>query len=304
MSSSNGQDKMINSPFKWVGGKSRLRKQIIDILPPHTCYVEPFAGAAWVLFGKTPSPVEILNDIDQELVNFFRVVKEKPELLIKSFEFELVARAEFERLAKLDAKQLTDVDRAHRFYYLIMAGWGGELNYPRFQTSITDGGHGNRLIGALKTLRSRIEPVHKRLSTVIVENLDWKDCIDRYDRPGTVMYIDPPYPGNKCNYAHNMRDWEDHEKLVKRLSKVECKWILSSYDNEEVRELFGQFSIMPVQSFSGMRVEKNNTKRVQNNEVLILNFQLSNTPVMQKEKKTRKPKEAPEAKKESLFEFA
>jgi DNA adenine methylase len=225
MSSSNGQDKMINSPFKWVGGKSRLRKQIIDILPPHTCYVEPFAGADWVLFGKTPSPVEILNDIDQELVNFFRVVKEKPELLINSFEFELVARAEFERLSSLDPKQLTDVDRAHRFYYLIMAGWGGELNYPRFQTSITDGGHGNRLIGALKTLRSRIEPVHKRLSTVIVENLDWKDCIDRYDRPGTVMYIDPPYPGNKCNYAHNMRGWEDHEKLVKRLGEVECKWI-------------------------------------------------------------------------------
>jgi DNA adenine methylase len=304
MSSSNGQDKMISSPFKWVGGKSRLRKQIIDILPPHTCYVEPFAGAAWVLFGKTPSPVEILNDIDQELVNFFRVVKEKPELLIKSFELELVARVEFEKLAELDPKQLTDVDRAHRFYYLIMAGWGGELNYPRFQTSITDGGHGNRLIGALKTLRSRIEPVHKRLSTVIVENLDWKDCIDRYDRPGAVMYIDPPYPGNKCNYAHNMRNWEDHEKLVKRLGEAECKWILSSYDNEEVRKLFGQFYIMPVQSFSGMRVEKNNTKRVQNNEALISNFQPCNIPTIQKEKKARKSKGITEAKREGLFELA
>lgn len=78
---------MLNSPFKWVGGKSRLRKQIIALLPEHTCYVEPFAGAAWVLFGKPPSNVEILNDIDQDLITFFRVVKEQPEDLIASFEW-------------------------------------------------------------------------------------------------------------------------------------------------------------------------------------------------------------------------
>src|SRR5206468_7641750 len=105
---------MINSPFKWVGGKSRLRKHIIDMLPAHTCYVEPFAGAAWVLFGKPPSDVEILNDIDQELVNFFRVVKYKPHELIASFKWELVARAEFERLAALDPHQLDEIARAHR----------------------------------------------------------------------------------------------------------------------------------------------------------------------------------------------
>ena len=127
---------VINSPFKWVGGKSRLRKRIISLFPPHTCYVELFAGAAWVLFGKPPSDVEVLNDLDQDLITFFRVVREKPAELIASFEWELVSRAEFERLAKVDVSQLTDVQRAHRFYYLIMAGWGGELHYPRFQTSI------------------------------------------------------------------------------------------------------------------------------------------------------------------------
>jgi DNA adenine methylase len=208
--------------------------------------VEPFAGAAWVLFGKPPSKVEVLNDIDQELVNFFRVVKEKPEDLITSFEWELVSRAEFERLAALDPSKLTDVQRAHRFYYIIMAGWGGELDYPRFQTSITDGGHGNRLIGALKHLRKRIEPVHERLRTVIIENLDWTKCIDRYDRPKTVMYIDPPYPHNKCNYAHNMRSWGEHWILADRLRATKCKWILSSYDAPEVHNLYKGFNIIPV----------------------------------------------------------
>ncbi|HQE92784.1 MAG TPA: DNA adenine methylase [Anaerolineae bacterium] len=263
---------MLNSPIRWVGGKSRLRQQIVDLLPKHTCYVEPFAGAAWVLFAKPPSEVEVLNDIDQELVNFFRVLKEKPEELILSFEWELVSRAEFERLAALKPTELTDIQRAHRFYYIIMAGWGGELDYPRFQTSITDGGHGNRLIGALKHLRQRLEPVHKRLRTVIIENLDWRECIQRYDRKMTVMYIDPPYPGNKCNYAHNMRDWQDHWELSERLKHTQCQWILSSYDIPEIRKLYPDYHIIPVQSFSGMRVKKTNAERLLNEEVLITNF--------------------------------
>jgi DNA adenine methylase len=272
--------KMLNSPIKWVGGKSRLRKPILAMLPSHTCYVEPFAGAAWVLFAKPPSDVEVLNDLDQELVTFFRVVKEKPEQLIESFEWELVSRAEFERLADLDPTQLTDVQRAHRFYYLIMAGWGGELDYPRFQTSITDGGHGNRLIGALKTLRERLQPIHDRLRTVIIENLDWRECIDRYDRLATVMYVDPPYPGNGCNYAHNMRDWNDHQLLAERLKTAKCKWILSSYDIPEMRELYAGHYITTVQSSSGMKVKKNGAERVVNKEILVSNFPPPQSPLL------------------------
>lgn len=263
----------MNSPFKWVGGKSRLRKFIIPILPEHTCYIEPFAGAAWVLFGKPPSDVEIINDIDQELINFFRIVKEKPEELVASFEWELVSRAEFERLASMDLTQATDIERAHRFFYIIMAGWGGELNYPRFATSITDGGHGNRLIGGLKTLRDRLEPVHKRLRTVIIENLDWLKCVDRYDREGTVMYLDPPYPGNGANYFHNMRDWDAHQNLADRLAKARCKWIVSSYDKPDIRQMFGGAYFTSIQSSSGMSEKKNGSSRVLNREILITNYE-------------------------------
>jgi len=272
---------MINSPFKWVGGKSRLRKQIIELIPPHTCYVELFSGAAWVLFGKQPSDVEVLNDIDGELMNFFRVVKYKPEEFIQSFDLELVSREEFRRLANLEPQTLSDIERAHRFYYVIMASWGGELKYPRFQTSISDGGHGNRLIGALKRLRERIEPVHKRLSTVIIENLDWETCLARYDREKTVMYIDPPYPMNKVNYFHNMQSWEDHQRLAQRLRDSRCKWILSSYDTPEIRSLYNakKFYILPVQAFSGMEKKKNGGKRVLNREVLITNFVPENYPI-------------------------
>jgi len=271
--------KMVNSPFKWVGGKSRLRKQIISLLPTHTCYVELFAGAAWVLFGKPPSDVEVLNDIDEEIVTFFRVVKEKPEELVASFEWELVSRAEFKRQASLDPTRLNDVQRAHRFYYLIMAGWGGELKYPRFQTSISDGGHGNRLIGALETLQARLAPVHNRLRTVIIENMDWRKCVDRYDRKNTVMYVDPPYPDNGANYAHNMRDWREHQELAERLHNTECKWILSSYDIPEIRTLYPENYVVAVQMASGMKTKKGGNERVINKEVLITNYLPDSTTV-------------------------
>lgn len=263
---------MLNSPIKWVGGKSRLRKHIIPLLPEHTCYVEPFAGAAWVLFGKLPSEVEVLNDKDQELINFFRIVKEQPEALIKSFEWEFASRSKFDMLAQQDPSTLEPVIRAHRFYYLIMAGWGGELNYPRFQTSITDGGHGNRLIGAIKTLRERLLPIYERLQTVLIENLEWEACIDRYDKPQSVMYIDPPYPGNGVNYVHNMRDWESHQRLAERLANTKARWIVSSYDIPEIHELFKNYYLIPITAASGMKIKKNTSNRVINRELLILNY--------------------------------
>lgn len=272
----------MRSPIKWAGGKSRLRNQIVQLLPEHTCYLEPFCGAAWVLFTKPPSPVEIINDIDSDLMNFFRVIKHYPQEFLKSFDFDLVSREEFERLAQLDSTSLSEIERAHRFYYLIMAGWGGELNYPRFQTSITDGGHGNRLIGALKTLHTRIEPVYERLRTVIIENMDWRDCIARYDREGVVMYVDPPYPGNGVNYVHNMREWADHQELADMLSSCKSKWILSSYDNEEIRRLFGAYNILSVKSSSGMRKAKDNTARVVVDEVLITNYAVATLPATTK----------------------
>jgi DNA adenine methylase len=175
------ENKQLNSPIKWVGGKYKVRNRIIEMIPPHECYVEVFGGAGWVLFGKPPSKVEVLNDIDQELMNFWRAVRHSPEDFVRTFDLELVSRAEFDRLKDMDPSTLGPMERAHRFYYLIMAGWGGELEHPRFQTSRSDGGHGNRLIGAIGSLDRRIRPIHARLKTVIIENLTWEDCVSRYD---------------------------------------------------------------------------------------------------------------------------
>jgi DNA adenine methylase len=244
--------------------------------------VEVFGGAAWVLLGKQPSAVEVFNDIDGELVNFFRVIKTKPSEFVKSFGLELVSREEFERLLASmgDAANLTDIERAHRFYYLTMAGWGGDANNPRFQTSISDGGHGNRLIGALEDLERRIRPVHERLRTVIIENLDWRECIKRYDSEKTVMYLDPPYPQNNAHYRYNMRRVAEHKELAERLGSVKGKWILSSYNTPEVRDIYGssEYLTLPVRFQSGMEESYKSRGRIVNSEVLIMNYKPSRSP--------------------------
>ena len=89
------------------------------------------------------------------------------------------------------------------------------------------------------------------------------------------MYIDPPYPDNKCNYKHNMRSWEDHMALAERLSRTRCKWILSSYDTPPVHGLYDRYHIRPIQSFSGMKAKKDGEERVLNREVLVTNYSLA-----------------------------
>jgi len=271
---------MVRSPIKWSGGKSRLRKFIVSAFPKHDCYVEVFGGAGWVLFEKEPSKVEVFNDINQELTNFFSVVRNQPQKLIESFRWELVERAKFESLQSMpdqNIADLTSVERAHRFFYIIMAAWGGEYGSARFQTSVKDGGKGNRLIGALQNLEKRITPAHQRLQKVIIENLSWQECISRYDKKGKadiLMYLDPPYPDNNVNYAHNMRSWAEHEELARVCRSMNAKFVLSSYDTREMRELFPsrKYDIMPVQFASGMPTTNGTTKP--NQEILITNFAL------------------------------
>jgi len=258
---------MIRSPIKWVGGKSKLRKVIIPMIPEHKCYVEVFGGAAWVLFGKPPSQIEVLNDIDEDLINFFEVVKTNPLRLIRSFRWELASRARFKRLLEANSEKLDQIERAHRFYYLIMASWGGELGSARFQHSISDGGHGNRLIGALLTLEKRILPAYERLQTVQIECLPWETCIDQYDSPETFFYLDPPYPGNKCNYRHNMRSSTDHEALAARLRTIRGQWLLSTYESPKLPEIFAGCNFTSVKFPSGMA-----GNQFQNLEVLVTNY--------------------------------
>ena len=245
-------DPMIDSPLRWPGGKSRLRRRIAALLPAHETYVEPFAGAAWVLLARPPGSREIINDLDPEVANFWRVLQLKCDELIAAFDLELVSRAEFDRLAAQDPEELSPVARAHRFYFLTMAGWGGEYGTPRFSTTRRPGGHGNRLIGALLRLDRKLRPVSRRIAQVGIEQAHWTECVDRHDRPGVCLYVDPPYPNNKVNYRRNMRSPAAHDRLAERLQRCRASWALSSPDDQATRERYRGYDTWPLRSASGM----------------------------------------------------
>lgn len=172
----------------WMGGKRRLLDPIMARMPEHTCYVEVFAGGAAVFFAKHPSEVEVLNDINGELVNLYRVVQHHLEEFVRQFKWALSSRQVFEwEKAKVPAT-LTDIQRAARFYYLQRQAFGGRVTGQTWGTATTAGSKLNLL-----RLEEELSQAHLRLSGVFIENLPWADLVEKYDRPHTLFYLDPPY---------------------------------------------------------------------------------------------------------------
>ena len=149
----------MNSFVSWVGGKKLLRKEIIKKFPKEEIekYVEPFGGAAWVLFGKTPHSKEVYNDINGELVNLFRMVKYHPEALQAELSFMLNSREEFFRQRGMQPETMTELQRAARMFYLIKASYGSK---------VSTFGVGFKDVSAIKNLQA----VHERLIKVLIEN--------------------------------------------------------------------------------------------------------------------------------------
>lgn len=222
----------------WIGGKSQLAKRIIASMPEHTCYVEVFAGAAWVLFRKPESEVEVINDFSRDVVNLYRVIRYHLPAFVDEFRWALTSRAEWNRNLKTDPDTLTDIQRAARFYYLQKHSFGGKVNGRTFGTATT---HRPRI--NLLNIEHEMSDAHLRLANVMVENLDFEACIKRYDRPHTFFYLDPPYYGVENYYGDGMFSRDDFQRLADTLSGIAGKFLLSINDKPEIREIFRAFEI-------------------------------------------------------------
>lgn len=226
----------MKGPLAYVGGKNRLANKIIRIFPKHTTYVEPFAGGAQVFFRKDPSPVEVLNDLDGEVVNFFRVCQLHHEELIRYLRYCLVSRKLYELLQAQDPKLLTDVQRAGRFLYLQKTSFGGLRVKQNYHYHIV-----NRPNYNPERIPELIEKAHQRLRRVQIESLPYQNVLARYDRPATLFYLDPPYWARQL-YRFNFTE-KDFADLQKRLKTMRGKFVLSLNDVPEVRRLFRAFHI-------------------------------------------------------------
>jgi len=251
----------MRGPLPYIGGKNRIANQIIEIFPKHTTYVEPFAGGAQVFFHKQPSTVEVLNDLDGEMVNFFRVCQQHYEELLRYLRFMIVSREWHELLKATDTKKLTDIQRAARHLYLLKNSYAGVIRYLNYKCNVVQPPGLNP-----ERLPELIEETHKRLARVQLECLPYERVLARFDRPETLFYLDPPYFGLKL-YRHNLVAL-DFEEMAKRLAGLKGKFVLSLNDVPEVRRIFKQFKFREIdlhytaQKIAGRRYR----------EVLISNF--------------------------------
>jgi DNA adenine methylase len=254
----------MKSFLSYMGGKSLLTRKIIPLIPSHECYCEVFAGAAWLLFRKEESPVEIINDINVDLVTLYRVIKHHLEEFIRYFKWILVARDEFERFKLEDPQTLTDIQRAVRFYYLLKGGYGSKVVGQSFNTNATRPPRINLL-----RIEEELSAAYLRLSRVYVENMPYARLIERFDLPETFFYVDPPYYGFEDCYGKNVFSREDFTRLADILTAVKGKFILSINDTPEIRKIYRDFHIEEATtSYSAAGADKK--KHV--TELLITNF--------------------------------
>lgn len=220
----------MKSVLKYPGAKNRLAPWIIQYIPEHDVYLEPFAGSLAVLFNKERSHIETVNDLDEEIVNFFMVLRDQKEKLQQLISLTPFSRKEYQ----MAYEPATDsAERARRFAVKCWMGFGcGNLYQNGFKSGQQT--HSPNPAKAWSELPETIEFAAERLKGVQIECLPAVELIKRYDTKDVFIYADPPYlHGTRKNYLykHEMKD-SDHEELLEVLKNHPGKVLLSGYDND------------------------------------------------------------------------
>ena len=264
----------MDSPINWMGGKNYLREKIISYIPAHKTYVEPFLGSGWVFFAKPRSHIEIVNDINGDLVNLYRCIRDIPGVFLQELKNHINSEEIFkEYLIRLGYTDPTGYvgsppvdlpslpfsndklypERARMFYYILMNAFNGILKEsPAFGVDKL------KEPGFCKFYKTEWTKVTDRLKKVAVLYRDFGSVIKSYDAPETFFYCDPPYMITLDRDGHYYRDpfsLEDHQRLRKSLSEAKGTWILSYDRDDRVLDLYSEFHIMEVDVKYGEGVE-------------------------------------------------
>jgi DNA adenine methylase len=252
----------------YQGGKRNLARRICAIIEntPHDGYAEPFVGMGGIFLRRAARPkVEVINDLSGDVSTFFRVLQEHYPYFIDMLRWRIASRGEFERLCALPPDRLTDLQRAARFLYLQRLAFGGKVVGRSFGVDSRSGARFN-----VAKLEPMLADIHERLTGVIIEQLTFERFIDRYDRPGMLFYLDPPYWGCETDYGADAFCRADFERLARQLGGARGKFLLSLNDNPGVRECFSAFHIQSAETTYSISTAHGGAKKV--GEVIISNF--------------------------------
>lgn len=227
----------IRAPFPWFGGKGnpKIKKAILEALPPHEYYVEPFGGGGSILLSKPPVKVEVYNDVNRGLVNFFRVVADTEYFGKFMARVTLLpdSRELYEEYVRTWVGIHDPVEQAVRWYYVAQFSFGG-MFANAFGTGVT-----TSLTPRWKSSFTNLPKVHDRMMDVQIECCDWRDILKRYSGTDYLAYCDPPYvlgARKAGGYDHELKD-KDHEELIQRLIEYDGAVILSGYNSDLYKPL-------------------------------------------------------------------
>jgi DNA adenine methylase len=265
--------------FGWYGGKFNHLDWLLPLLPQAKHFCEPFGGSAAVLINRKPSQIETYNDIDGEVVNFFKVLRDKKDELIQKICLTPFSYEEFvEAIEQKGKPNLSDVERARMFYILArqtrtglaQSASPGRWAYCTLTSRAGMAGAVSRWLGAIEDLPL----IAQRLLRVQIENRPAIDVIERYDTPDTLFYCDPPYPhecrGDVAAYGYEMNDLQ-HEELAKALHKVKGKVAISSYRCNLMNRLYSDWKCMEAPEKKCHSVKK------MRKEALWINYEISSS---------------------------
>ncbi|PYG84902.1 site-specific DNA-adenine methylase [Ruminiclostridium sufflavum DSM 19573] len=257
----------MNVVLKYPGAKNRLASWILEYIPEHEVYLEPYFGSGAVFFNKQPARIETINDLNVDVVNYFRVLRDNKDELISALRLTPYARDEYEAAYKISDKD-SDAERARKFAVRCWQGFGCSNLYKNgFRSS--QQGSSPATTKAWREYPETLQLANKRLLQAQIENLPAVELIKRYDTEDVFIYADPPYlQGTRKNYLyrHEMKDCE-HEELICLLKKHPGKVLLSGYDNDMYNSCLKEWS----------KVSKNTTveKGLRRTENLWMNYEPS-----------------------------
>lgn len=232
------QPKRRIAPIVWFGGKGLMVNKLMPLIPKGKVYVEPYGGAASILFNRDPVPIEVYNDLDEDLVNLFRTLQDPQhfEKLAHRLVWSLYARKEYERaILTLKNPGATTEERAWAIFVAQNQGIGGKVAHHlgSWGREITPDGSTSKCTRRWRIRLATLYWWHSRLTNVQIENRNALEVIERWDAPHTVFYVDPPYVQStrtSGSYKHEADD-EHHKALIKLLRKVKGAVVLSGYPN-------------------------------------------------------------------------
>lgn len=241
-------------PFSYFGGKTRLAAQIAKAFPPHEHYIEPFAGSLAVLLAKPRSRMETVNDLDTELMLFWRVLREQPGELVRVCALTPHSRAEYEA-SKDRPADLSDLERARRIWVKLSQGRTGTFKRTGWRHYIDPNGSTASMPAYLEAYVERMTAVAERLSSVTLEARPALDLIAAYGQHAdNLLYVDPPYLGTTrtgTNYRHEMNGEDDHRTLAEALRGCAATVVLSGYDSPLYADLYGSWYVTRIDTTSG-----------------------------------------------------